>query len=553
VIFTKNYKLPKKSIYRSLTVLACLFILIGNAIVGGYNLSISKTFAQQYYSSDPIGIPGTISATIDSPINSGLNIAHHTINGSNNFGLCNPINNNSSNLPTITSAETLTHTGKVTVGPQTLSDTIHAGSDNFKFIYSYWSKDSTEQGLGITPPSTSTPIETDVNGGPNLLAVVLHYEGAIDLTGISAALKLPSGFKSNLPLTHNTNRYDIAFSSWQGKISPGTTIVLNFPITILGNAEIQKPYVGLLALHFLKAHEKTLKFGLDASDEDKFVNALTIASKIPSPPASPGSLSTKMCNNDNTFTKQVTETDTLMKLFDFVHQINAITFKVTGEENLNVNVAVEKETDDKSKGNIPSVSTVEPTDLHIFINNTGDAPVYDLKARFTAPTTEPTVVQTKIDTTSQRDALTAAALLASRNGVNSNTSNNLDTILASQILNSNMQAPTSTSNTPDSPSPGGSKGDSPTPPPAVIIGPSLFSIGILPAQSYTKITLKVLGNSIVDGTINNFKVNLGYTDVTGVKQLNQDLPMGVFMSAENKSAVKQFNTLALVDRSLINH
>jgi hypothetical protein len=46
---------------------------------------------------------------------------------------------------------------------------------------------------------------------------------------------------------------------------------------------------------------------------------------------------------------------------------------------------------------------------------------------------------------------------------------------------------------------------------------------------------------------------LGYTDVTGVKQLNQDLPMGVFMSAENKSAVKRFNTLALVDRSLINH
>jgi hypothetical protein len=547
VIFTKNYKLRKKSIYRSLTVLACLFILIGSAILSGYNLSISETFAQQYYSSDPIGISGTINATIDSPINNGLNIVHHTINRFNNFGICNPINNNSSNLPTITSTESLTHTGKVTVGPQTLSDTITAGPDKFKFIYSYWSKDINVQGLGISPPTSQTITETDVNGGPNLLAVVLHYEGTVTLTGITAALKLPSGFKSNLPLTHNTNRYDIAFSSFQNTIVPGSTIVLNFPITILGNAEVQKPYVGLLALHFLKAHEKTLTYNLDASDENLFANALTLASTIPSPPAGPGSHSTKMCTNNNDFTKQVKETDTLKKLYDFVHQINAITFKVTGEENLNVNVALKEQ---NSKANIPPVGAVSPTYLDIFINNTGDAPVYDLKARFTAPTTAPTVVHTNNNPSSQTNLLNTAAVIALRNGVNSNASNPLDSILTTQALNSNTPPLASTANTPDPPSNTKLNDDSLTPPPAVIIGPSLFSIGYLPAQSYTKITLIVLGNTIVDGTINNFKVNLGFTDVNGVKQLSEDLPMGVFMAFGKNTKLQPASSVAIINRPL---
>jgi hypothetical protein len=55
-----------------------------------------------------------------------------------------------------------------------------------------------------------------------------QYQGVVHLAGITAALKLPSGFKAQLPLTDDLNNYDVALSSYRGHIYPSQGIVLYF-------------------------------------------------------------------------------------------------------------------------------------------------------------------------------------------------------------------------------------------------------------------------------------------------------------------------------------
>ncbi len=115
------------------------------------------------------------------------------------------------------------------------------GPDKFKFINSYWTTDNTARTIDAgssanntflgAPSANSNPqFETDINKGPITLAVRLQYEGVVQLSGITAALKLPPGFTSSLPLIHDPNRYDIAFSNYEGNIYPGQGIVLYFSI-----------------------------------------------------------------------------------------------------------------------------------------------------------------------------------------------------------------------------------------------------------------------------------------------------------------------------------
>jgi len=69
------------------------------------------------------------------------------------------------------------------------------------------------------PPNQK--LEVDTNEGFSILAVVSQYEGVVNLAGITAALKLSTGFKAEYPLTDDTNNYDIALSSYRGHIYPG--------------------------------------------------------------------------------------------------------------------------------------------------------------------------------------------------------------------------------------------------------------------------------------------------------------------------------------------
>ena len=47
------------------------------------------------------------------------------------------------------------------------------------------------------PPNVK---QVDTNEGQNSLAIVLQYQGVVKLSGVTAALKLPAGFKASLLL-----------------------------------------------------------------------------------------------------------------------------------------------------------------------------------------------------------------------------------------------------------------------------------------------------------------------------------------------------------------
>src|SRR5215472_11437728 len=96
------------------------------------------------------------------------------------------------------------------------------------------------------PPNQK--LEVDSDEGPSTLAVVLQYQGVVNLAGVTAALKLPTGFKAILPLTtdrislsssnltnylsNQTSIATIALSSFTGNIAPGQGIVLYFSMYV---------------------------------------------------------------------------------------------------------------------------------------------------------------------------------------------------------------------------------------------------------------------------------------------------------------------------------
>ena len=175
--------------------------------------------------------------------------------------------------PTFTFTKTLTN-GKTLTSGHTHSRFHISGPDNFKFINSYWTTSETTRAVDVGTSANTTyltaashvsniPIETDNGYGPITLAVELQYEGAMQLMGMTAALKLPPGFVSNLPLIHDQHRYDISFSNYRGHIYPGQGITLYFPITIIGNPGVRVPYEMPLAIHFLREDKQIDTHRLD--------------------------------------------------------------------------------------------------------------------------------------------------------------------------------------------------------------------------------------------------------------------------------------------------
>jgi len=160
------------------------------------------------------------------------------------------------------------------------------GPDRFRFVTSYWTTSQTNRGVDIGTSANDTFVSADSqppnqkievypNEGSQTLAVVLQYEGVVDLAGVTGALKLPAGFKAILPLTSDKNRFDIALSNYRGHIYPSQGIVLYFSITILESAKVQLPVRGPLALHFLRTDHRAILDPLDASQQNKFDNSLS--------------------------------------------------------------------------------------------------------------------------------------------------------------------------------------------------------------------------------------------------------------------------------------
>jgi hypothetical protein len=93
------------------------------------------------------------------------------------------------------------------------------GPDRFRFVTSYWTVPDTSLGVDVGTFANNTflsaaslppnqKLEVDTNEGPSTLAVVLQYEGVVDLAGVTGALKLPPGFKAQYPLTDDRTDFE---------------------------------------------------------------------------------------------------------------------------------------------------------------------------------------------------------------------------------------------------------------------------------------------------------------------------------------------------------
>ncbi len=223
--------------------------------------------------------------------------------------------------PTFTFTKTLTN-GKTITSGHTHSRFHVVGPDNFKFINSYWTTSETTRAIDVGTSANTTylgasshpsniPIETDNGYGPVTLAIELQYEGVVQLTGITAALKLPPGFVSNLPLIHDQHRYDISFSNYRGHIYPGQGIVLYFPITIIGNPGVRVPYQMPLAIHFLREDKQIDTHSLTANQQDQFANALVVKNGT----------NTATFNSNTALNRNFGAVDEALNPYDFVNQV----------------------------------------------------------------------------------------------------------------------------------------------------------------------------------------------------------------------------------------
>ncbi|MGC1930633.1 MAG: hypothetical protein WA667_16820, partial [Candidatus Nitrosopolaris sp.] len=293
------------------------------------------------------------------------------------------------------------------------------------------------------------------------LAVVLQYEGVVDLAGITAALKLPPGFTATLPLTSDSHRFDIALSSYRGHIYPSQGIVLYFPITILSSAKVQVPVLAPLALHFLRTDQRSILDSLDVSQQNIFAKALSVTNTT-----FPNST---MFNDNFDFSKDYFNQHGRFIPFDFVNQVIPVIFKVTGQETLDVVTLPTGKTDavKSLSTQIVQIPNGVTTKVRLAVRNTGDVPVYDLDANLT----------TGIQSALGINGLNPSAI----------TSPNIPQTLFSTIV------------------------------PLGIVGPSagLISVPELKANTNEEFDVSVFPTHYVAGTVQLLNINLTYNNIIG--------------------------------------
>jgi hypothetical protein len=271
------------------------------------------------------------------------------------------------------------------------------GPDRFRFITYYWTTPFTPLGVDVgtstslkitdssnpTLAASSLPpnqkVEVDTNEGPSTLAVVLQYEGVVDLAGITAALKLPAGFKAQLPLIDDRTNFDIALSSYRGHIYPSQGIVLYFSVNVLPTAKVNVPYLGPLALHFLRSNQRSTLDSLDASQQNLFARALSFMHATGN-----GTLPKSTILNGK-FDLRKDYFDQLGRFipYDFVNQVIPVVFNITGQETIDV-VTLKPGSKFGATANDSNISTniVEvpygvTSNVSIAVRNTGDLAIHD--------------------------------------------------------------------------------------------------------------------------------------------------------------------------------
>src|SRR5215813_10806155 len=245
LITTNILKIRKKNIGSFLAVLFCTLIIVSTI---GTSFGITNSFAQE----QQLHLVHPSIVRSDSPWSNSLPTfdtlslpASHVDNTRNH------------NNVAISSSLAFTKSKNLDLNHSFVSNKV-VGPDRFRFITSYWTLPDTSLGVDVGTSANNTflaanslppnqKLEVDTDEGPSTLAVVLQYEGVVDLAGITAALKLPVGFKAQIPLIDDRTNFDIALSSYRGHIYPSQGIVLYFSVNVLPTAKVNIPYIGPLA------------------------------------------------------------------------------------------------------------------------------------------------------------------------------------------------------------------------------------------------------------------------------------------------------------------
>jgi hypothetical protein len=351
----------------------------------------------------------------------------------------------------------------------TFTSTKIVGPDRFRFINSYWTTPDTPNGVDVGTSSSgfltanSLPpnpkLEVDTNEGYSTLAIALQYQGVVQLAGIAAALKLPTGFKAINPLTDDRTNFDIALSSYRGNIVPGQGVVLYFPMYVLPTAKVQLPVLGPLALHFLRTDDRMILDSISPSDQASFSKMLSFTSTtFPNSTSITKSL-IPSADYFNTFSREIP--------FDFINQVLPVTWKVTGQETIDVVTlpTLGKDAVKTISTNLVTIPNGKATLVRLAVRNTGDVPIWDLTVN----------VLPGLQSNLGINGLTPSAI----------TSPNIPQTLFSTIL------------------------------PIGIAGPAFFGIGELGPNQNAEFDVTVFPTHYVAGTVELLNVRLVYNNIIG--------------------------------------
>jgi hypothetical protein len=383
LINSKNIKriMTAKMNFSCLAVLFCALVTsgaLGNSLTIGYSNVQAQQEPQQ---------PSTI--TYDSPFSNSLSTAH-------------PSNTPDHNAAII-SSQTFTNSKSLNLNHSFVSNKV-VGPDRFRFVTSYWTLPDTSLGVDVGTSANNTfltanslppnqKVEVDTNEGFSTLAVVLQYEGVVDIAGVTAALKLPTGFKAQYPLTDDRTNFDIALSDYRGHIYPGQGIVLYFPVNVLPTAKIVQipqlaktsnatglPELGPLALHFLRTAQRSTLDLLDASQQNMFAKALSVIhTRLPNSTNFNDNIDLKR-NYFNQFGRFIP--------YDFVNQVIPVIMGVTGKETIDVvtlpstgkfcvlSCKVLPDNPSQFSKQIMEIPSGVTTKVRLAVRNSGDIPIW---------------------------------------------------------------------------------------------------------------------------------------------------------------------------------
>jgi hypothetical protein len=419
----------KGNITNFLATLFCTFVIIGNI---GNTAGIGNSFAQ----TKPLAIqsPSTISMSIAQPQKSTQNKTPTVTQPQKRTqNMTQPVNSTHAEPPPLTH-QFLAHQDRLGPflrhqffsggGPEGIGNAVVVGSDRFRFIKSFWTSSdvsATPTGDNPCPGSTTTSIpsapptyptgsslsypslvtasilttsalniEVDRDEGYATLAIILQYQGVVPLAGISAALRLPSGFAAQLPLETDRNNYNIALSNIAGTIKPGDSVGVCFPLNILPNAVVQLPVLGPLALHFNREDKRLIHDSMRTNEASSFTRALLVGSGTPN-----------QSGNVTSFSRHTgvplvpgggSETLSVFNRFipgDYVNQLIPVIWKVTGREILDVSLPAASpgaatSLQCPSSEVVKAASTACIVPVNVVFSNLGDVGIHNLVATFAA-------------------------------------------------------------------------------------------------------------------------------------------------------------------------